>query len=236
MAYAPKWLRANVSTAAQWSPAHAAESTLCASGDESSIQQAVLKGSHKKLQWILECLLGNRQSSEFQTCFLSCKSVFGTVQLQSFSGVPRSSCNAGGHATWGIKTCTIVLLVQYLTILSLETLALHNPESKAVALAAIYRGHGAPCHQNCLLHAGGDFIKTKLVFDFYGNYTLQDLIEATKRLRDTVRGLEKNGQLTSNQAKKALGMKDGRHDYLGMDISLFSNIAGGIIGNTCSER
>ena len=66
--YAPVWLRADVSTAPQWSPAHAAESTVCASGDESSIQQAVLKGSHKKLQWILECLLGNLQLPEIKMC------------------------------------------------------------------------------------------------------------------------------------------------------------------------
>ena len=86
-----------------------------------------------------------------------------------------------------------------------------------LALAAICQGHNAPCHQNYLLGAGGEFI-TKLVFDFYGNYTLQDLIEATKRLRDAVRGLEKNGQLTPNQAKKALGMKDGSNDYLGTGV------------------
>ena len=112
--------------------------------------------------------------------------------------------------------------MQYLTILFWETHALHHPESNALALAAICQGHNAPCHHNYLLHAGGDFISTKLVFDFYGNYTLQDLIDATKRLRDAVRGLEKNGQLTSNQAKKALGMKDGSNDYLGTCISPLS--------------
>ena len=61
--------------------------------------------------------------------------------------------------------------------------------------------------------AGDNFI-IKLAYDFYGNYTLQDLIQAASRLRAAVASLLKAKELTKAQADSASGKVNGQ-DYLG---------------------
>lgn len=63
------------------------------------------------------------------------------------------------------------------------------------------------------MSAGDNFI-IKLAYDFYGNYTLQDLIEAASRLRSAAAALLKAKQLTKAQANSASGVVNGQ-DYLG---------------------
>ena len=63
------------------------------------------------------------------------------------------------------------------------------------------------------LSAGDNFI-IKLAYDFYGNYTLQDLIEAASRLRAASTSLLKAKKLTEAQANSASGVVKGQ-DYLG---------------------
>lgn len=60
---------------------------------------------------------------------------------------------------------------------------------------------------------------TNLVFDFYGNYTLQDLVETAKRFRVAALALVKSGRLSQAQADTVGGVVNGR-DYLGMLVLL----------------
>lgn len=72
-----------------------------------------------------------------------------------------------------------------------------------------------------MLSAGDSFI-VKLAYDFYGNYTLQDLIEASSRLRAAAASLLKAKQLTKAQADSASGVINGQ-DYLGIPSTCISS-------------
>lgn len=54
----------------------------------------------------------------------------------------------------------------------------------------------------------------KLIYATFGNYTLQDLLHAAKRLREAADVLLEEGRLTAAQAAKAVGTVNGA-DYLG---------------------
>ena len=69
-----------------------------------------------------------------------------------------------------------------------------------------------PQNQAELLVAGDNFI-IKLAFDFYGNFTLQDLIEAAGRLRLAAASLRASKQLSNAQADSAAGIIKGQ-DFL----------------------
>ena len=72
-----------------------------------------------------------------------------------------------------------------------------------------------------LAHAGEDEIP-KLALDYYGNYLVQDLLDATKKLRDSVRQLHKKGKLTEEKAADAVGTKDGIDALGALDCQLLT--------------
>ena len=61
--------------------------------------------------------------------------------------------------------------------------------------------------------SAGDSFIPKLVFDFYGNFTLQDLLEAAGRMRAAVASLKLSKQLSAAQANSATGVVAGQ-DHL----------------------
>ena len=61
---------------------------------------------------------------------------------------------------------------------------------------------------------------------YYGNYTLQDLILASRRLRDAVKAQQGVGLLSKEEADAARGVDASGSDYLGMPFLSPSDING----------
>lgn len=120
-------------------------------GDDASVQAAIKACYHKKLQRIIEGLLGTQ---------------FGEEQI--------------------------------------------NQTSHELSAAGFWAGGALPDSRR---RAEGNFVH-QLTTDFYGNYTLQDLIGATKRMRCAVHSLVETSQMAEADANVALGRVTGR-DYLG---------------------
>jgi len=65
-------------------------------------------------------------------------------------------------------------------------------------------------------HCAGDGCVARLALEvYYGNYTLQDLIQATSRLRVAVKALQGVGQLNKEDANAARGVDASGLDFLG---------------------